>query len=80
MPGVTARIRLDKKDDVSMGDTEPGLILGAMWLRRLLRSLLWAWPVCTQPRRARYVDAEQAPYHLFVLYQALVILSMLDLQ
>lgn len=47
---------------------------------RLLRALPWAWPVCTQPRRARFVDAEQAPYHPFVLYQALVVLSMRDLQ
>lgn len=63
-----------------MDVTEPGLILGAMWLLQVVTGLPWARPVCTQPRGARFVDAEQAPYHLFVQYQALVVLSMLDLQ
>lgn len=44
---------------------------------RLLRYVPWAWPICTQPHRTQFADVKRSPYHLFVLHQAVVVLSRL---
>lgn len=77
VPGVVTRIRLPKKLLFQWILQNQAWYLEPSGYCRLLRYVPWAWPICTQPHRTQFADVKRSPYHLFVLHQAVVVLSRL---